>query len=1107
MKIYSLKLSLIFGLSVIGMALSAQNITVTGIVLDAQTQEPVPGAAVIVQGGAANGVAAGIDGKYSISVSPDATLVCSCFGYEDATVKVNGRSVLDFSLQVDALMLEETVVVGYGTLKKSQLVGSVEQISGEVLEDRITPNISRSLQGQVPGLSIMQPDGKPSHTGEIYIRGNSTSYVTQGKSGKADYAIGQGGGALILIDGVESDLSAVNPDDVESVTVLKDASSSVIYGARAAYGVILITTKNASKETLKVNYNASVSLHQRTIRWEDNIITDGLTYVETFYDHFVGYSETPEAPGTRPSAIGNLEVPTDFLEQYRDWYTGKTGIPDTPYNVLFTTDQNYLEMFYKKMNMSTTHNLSISGSSGKVSYLVSGRYYGQDAIYKLGDENFNSYNVRGKIKIQATKTLSFDNNTSFARNAYKQPIFTKNTSGVGTQLHQIAMTGFPIYPTNNADGTYTHAAAASGYAAFNEGNSSQDESRSVFSTSLGLNWEPLKDVLKFRADFSFKNVNRNVERYGAPVEYSSTPGAMNYYVPQEESYKRFFNYSSDYISANAVATYTPKLGQNHNLNLVAGWNLENTVYHRRGTVRKGLIAPTHPNFELMDGTEITLTDDGYTFGLVGFFGRVNYTLLQRYIFEVSARYDGSSKFPVNQQWGFFPSASLGWRISEEPWLESAKSWLNNLKLRANAGSLGNGNVSPFAYMSTMGVSKSTMPIDGVLVNKINAPAVIPDNLTWETVTTYDVGLDLDVLQNRLSFSGDYYIRNTTDLYVTGPEIPAIFGAASPKGNYGSLQTKGWELTLSWRDSFKMGGKDFNYSFKGSLWDNRTWVTAFNNDTGDIYNYYEGKELGEIWGFRTDGYFMSNEEAKNWYVDEFHVQRPVSGPYAGDLKFLDVSGDKKISTGAFTLDSHGDLERIGNSMPRFQYGFNMDFKWNGIGLSVFLQGVGKRDWYPTKGSDFFWGGYARAYVAYVMKTQSKENTVQIDKSTENWTVTNAADKPYWTRRGYAQANSNLCSLTFPNDYYLQNAAYLRLKNLTVDYSFPQAMLKKIKIEQLRVYFTGENLLTWSPLFKNTDMFDPEVIQGGDSDFHSAAEAGDGYSYPMLRTFTFGLSITF
>lgn len=1107
MKHYSLKLSLILGLLILGTALSAQNITVSGIVLDAQTQEPVPGAAILVQGEAANGVAAGNDGRYSISVSKDATLVCSCFGYEDAAVKVNGRAVLDFQLKVDAVMLDETVVVGYGTLKKSQLVGSVEQLSGEALEDRVTPNIARSLQGQIPGLNIIQPDGKPTHTGEIYIRGNSTSYVVQGNGGKADYSIGQGGTALILIDGVEGDLSMVNPDDIESVTVLKDASSSVIYGARAAYGVILITTKNAQKETLKVTYNASVSLHQRTILWEDNIVTDGLTYLETYFEHFINYSDTPQSPGARPSSLSIYEIPTNFLEQYRDWYEGKIPVPDTSYSALFTTGQNYLAEFYKRMNTSTTHNLSISGSAGKVSYLVSGRYYGQDAVYKVGNENFNSYNLRAKINVQATKTLSFDNNTSFSRNSYIQPIFTKGSSSVGSQLHQIAMVGFPVMPLYNADGTYTHGAAAGGYASFKDGNSAQEEDKAIFTTSLGATWNPIKDVLKFRGEFAFKNVNRNIDRYGAPVYESSAPGTLTPYISQAESYKRFFNYNTDYISANAVATYTPNLGKSHNLNLVAGWNLEHTVYHRRGTMREGLISPSHPNFELMDGTEVTLWDDGYSFGLVGYFARANYTLFDRYIFEVSARYDGSSKFPPHQQWGFFPSGSIGWRISEEPWMKEARSWLNNLKLRANAGSLGNGNISPYAYLSTMGVSKSSIPFDDALVNRITAPAIVPDNLTWETVTTYDIGLDMDVLKSRLSFSGDYYIRNTTDLYVNGPEVPAIFGASSPKGNYGALQTRGWEATVSWRDSFKLAGKEFTYSIKGSLWDSRTWVTSFNNDKGTIYNYYEGKELGEIWGFPTGGYFMSNEEAKNWYVDEFHTQRPASGPYAGSLKFLDSNSDHKISAGSFTLDSHGDLERIGNCMPRFQYGLNLDFSWNGIGLSMFIQGVGKRDWYPTKGSDFFWGSYARAQIAYVPKTQSKENTVQIDKSTENWVVTNAADKPYWTRTGYSQAHSDNSPLTFPNDYYLQNAAYVRLKNLTIDYSFPKQMLSRAKIEQLRVYVTGENLFTWSPMFKNTQMFDPEVIQGGDTDFHGATDVADGYSYPMLRTITFGASITF
>ena len=1110
MKASSLRILFALAVLLISADAFAQNITVSGTVYDAQTREPVPGAAVVVQG-TTKGVAAGADGKYQISVSPDAVLVCSCFGYSEAVENVGSRGIVNFTLKVDSQLLEETVVVGYGTLKKSQLVGSVESVSGEVLEDRVNSNVTRSLQGQVPGLNIIQADGKPTHGGEIYIRGNSTSYVSQSKSGSKEHSIGQGGAALVLIDGVEGELAYLNPDDVETITVLKDASSSVIYGARAAYGVILVTTKNAKNEKIKVSYNGSVTLNQRTVRWEDHIIDDGLQYVETFYDFWLGYSETPQAPGSLPTKINVYNIPSDYLDRYRAHMEAGGGMKTEEYdgkNIYFGANYNYLEMFYKRFNTTHTHNLSITGSSGKVSYLVSGRFYGQDAIYKIGNEKFDSYNLRSKINIQATKTLTVTSNTSFSRNSYTQPIFTKGTDAVGTQLHQISMAGFPVLPPFNEDGTYTIGAAASGYASFMDGNSAQDEQKSVFSTTLGAVWEPVKNVFNVKADFSYKTVDREVDRYGASVEYSPVPGAVTSYISQTDSYKRFFNYKSSYMSANVVATFTPKLGENHDLNVVAGWNLEDYYYKRRGIQRMGLITNSNPNFELMDGADITLVDDGNSYGLVGFFARANYTFLRRYILELSARYDGSSKFPVNQQWGFFPSASFGWRVSEEPWMKGAKSWLDNLKIRANAGSLGNGGIAPFAYLSTMGVSKSTIAFDGALVNKVSDPSVVPDNLTWETVTTYDVGLDMDVLKSRLSFSGDYYVRNTTDLYVNGPEIPAVFGDSTPKGNYGSLQTRGWELTLSWRDSFKLGGKDFNYSVKGSLWDSRTWVTNYYNSTGDIYGYYKGKELGEIWGLRADGLFVSNEEAQGWHKNELHLYRPSSGPYAGDVKFLDLDNNKKISIGNGTLDSHGDLERIGNCMPRFQYGLNMDFKWNGIGLSVFLQGVGKRDWYPRGGSDFFWGNYSRAYVAYALKSQVMSNTAQIDKSTENWVMTNAKDDPYWPRRGYAQAASSnaVGQLTFPNDRYLQNAAYIRLKNLTLDYTFPKALMKKVKIDQLKVYVTGENLLTWSPIFENTSMFDPEVIMGGDSDFHDATSA-NGYSYPMLRSFTFGINLTF
>lgn len=1088
----------------------AQSLTVRGKVLDAQSGEPVIGATIMVKG-TSNGVVADVDGRYSINADKGDVLVCLCIGYTEDEVVVNQSSTIDFLLRVDSEMLEETVVVGYGTLKKSQLVGSVESVSGEVLEDRVNSDITRSLQGQVPGLNIVQTDGKPTHGGEIYVRGGATSYVSQTKTGGLKkHEVGQGGSALVLIDGVEGDLSLVNPDDVESISVLKDASSSVIYGARAAYGVILVTTKNAKEEKISVNYNGAFSVNTRTVLWEDNVISDGLTYVETFYDFWKGNSATPQQEGSDPTKMNIYNIPSNYLDLYRQWAASGEGpkqeLIDGSY-VYFGGNYNYLEMFYKRYNTTQTHNLSVNGTSGKVTYSVSGRYYTQDGIYKIGNEDYNNYNLRSKIVIRATDRLTIDNNTAYQKMNYSQPIFSK-TGSVGSQLWQIGVMGFPILPPTNEDGTYTVAGAAGGYAAFNDGNSGQDQIKSTLTTTLGATYEPIKDVFKIRADFSYKNSTSAVEQYLAPVSYSTAPNTYTDYVVQSQTFKKRSVAEVNHITANVVGTFTPKLGENHLLNLVAGWNLENYEYSMNSIHRTGLLYPSNPNFELMDGTEVKLEENGTSYGLVGFFGRANYTLLNRYIFEASARYDGSSKFPVSQQWGFFPSASIGWRVSEESWMEGTKTWLDNFKIRANAGSLGNGTISPYAFLTTMGVAKTSTVFDGAYVNKVGDPAVVPDNLTWETVTTYDVGLDLDFLKNRLSFSGDYYVRNTTDLFIGGPEIPAIFGDSTPKGNYGALQTKGWEITLSWRDSFKLGAKDFTYGIKGSLWDSRTWVTSYNNTSGDIFDYYNGKELGEIWGFRTDGYFLSNEEASAWYPDEFHVSYPASGPYAGDLKFLDLDDTKVINGGEWTLDNHGDLDRIGNVLPRYQFGLNLDFKWNGIGISAFFQGVGKRDWYPSVGTDLFWGAYSRAYCGYVLENQAGDNYVHLDKSTENWTVTNPG--AYWPRRAYAQATNTTGTFVFANDYFLQNVAYVRLKNLTVDYTFPKKWMSKANIEQLRVYVSCENLFTWSPMYRNTSMFDPEVIVKGDSDFTSLSvntSLGDGYSYPMLKTFTLGINLTF
>lgn len=1097
----------------------AQNQTVSGVVLDAKTKEPVVGAAVMVKG-TTNGMSTGLDGKYSLKANEGAVLVCQFFGYITQEIEVSGRSVINFSLEEDFEALDEAVVVGYGTLKRSQLVGSVENLSGDALEDRPNANVARSLQGQVAGLNIIQVDGKASHTGKIYVRGNATSYYSRtnfnNSASGTSHSIGNGGSALVLIDGVEGDLTAVNPNDIETVAVLKDASSASIYGSKAAYGVILVTTKNAAQDKFTITYNGTYSYNTRTVKWEDGVVTDGLEWAEAFYELYGGDTRTPTASGKVPSTVNTFTIGSDYLDRLRARReAGNTEIYDT-YNGAYAyyANTNWLKLFYKDHNSSTTHDISVKGSSKRISYSLAGRYFTQEGIYKIGTDSYNTYNLRGKAKVQVNDWLSLDSNMSLFRSNQEQPMFTTNAM-LGDQ---IAFHAAPIFVPYNENGTWTLAANKSGYTSFSEGNTGQVDTKLTLTATAGVNINLVKDVLVFRGDFSYKAKRDVKERYRAPMSFWLSDTAETQYVTQASSYKSRWTYDTDYITANAYMTWTPKFNDNNVLNVVAGWNLEEYKYHRFYIQRKGMLMPDkHESYELFDGTDYSIEQYNSDYGTVGFFGRANYTLLKKYIIELAARYDGSSKFPSGQRWGFFPSVSAGWRIIEEPWMDWARSWMSNLKLRANYGSLGNGTVSPFFFLETMGIDKTSIIINGNKANYTTNPSAIPSSLTWETVTTYDVGLDADFLKNRLSFSGDIYQKLTTDLITVGPELPALYGGSVPEGNFAGLKTTGWEATLSWRDSFKVAGKDFTYSVKGSIWDTRTWVTDYLTTNNLCLGYYPGKELGEIWGFRTDGYFLSNVEANQWATDTYHKNGSNFRAYAGDLKFIDIDGNGSIGYGKQTVEDHGDLDVIGNVTPRYQYGVNLDFRWNGIGLSMFFQGVGKRDWYPAVETGYFYGGYNRPYQ-FLMKTQSGDNHVKINYTNEDgsinpdWVVTNADKKPYWTRRvGYC-ANRNVGPLTVENDYYLQNAAYIRLKNLTIDYTLPESFVKKLDMSHARIYVAMENLFTYSPMFKNTEMFDPEVITTGDTDFDSYKQyglsgIGDGYSYPMLKTITFGLNLTF
>lgn len=1094
--------------------LQAQNSVVSGVVTDAKTGEPVVGAGIMVKG-TTRGVSSNADGTYSLKASKGETILCQFFGYKDIEVVVGENKKINFALVEDTQTLEQSVVVGYGTLKKTQLVGAVENISGEVLEDRVNPNVSRSLQGQVSGLNIMLPTGKPNATGRVYIRGFNNTYTgrkSMTSAGAASNSLGTGSSALVLIDGVEGSLATVNPDDIETVSVLKDAASTAVYGARGAFGVVLITTKNPEKDKISVNYSANFTLNRRSVIWEDGIETDSYTWAQNYADFWEG----AYGPGIFPNAVNNRTG--TFSQAYLE-ELGKrkeTGYKDP---VVVDSDgvyryygkTNWIKLIYKPYSFTQQHNVSVNASSGRVKYMLTGQYYGNDGIYKVGTEQYNKFNLRSKGSVKVNDYLTLDNNTSYYSMLYRQPYFSTDTPSI----RQIEHRGQPMYVPYNPDGTPTYWGQATGYQIYKDDDDFDKQRNSTFMTTFGADLNIIKDVLKIRADYTYKAIRNNRRRVKTQAVSYSAPGVTEYYTRPTGSRISLWRQNTDYQSANVVGTFTPKLGENHDLNLVAGWNLEDYNYTRFYTQRKGLLYDSKPSFELMDDAPDadgtlqmpSFTDDNSSYGMVGFFGRANYTLLRRYIIELSARYDGSSKFPSNKRWGFFPAASVGWRLSEEPWMNWAKSWMDNFKIRANVGSSGNANIGAFYFLDTMGISKSDVLFDGNKNPITNVPSVTPKDLTWEKVTTYDIGLDWDFLRSRLSFSGDYYIRYNDDMIITGPEIPAIYGSSAPKGNYGSMRTNGWELSLSWRDQFDIKGKPFSYSIKGSLWDSTSEITKYYSATNNVLGFYKGKKLGEMWGFRTDGYFLTNAEANSWATDTFHQNgNKIYHEYAGDLKFVDRNGDGKINYGSGTVEDHGDLYKIGNTLPRYQFGLNIDMNWNGFGLNLFFQGVGHRDWYPQAESGFFWGMYDRPYGVLLKKQMG--DMVEVNYDDPNWTVQNPG--AFWTRKvGYA-AEKNVGPLAWENDYYLQNAAYIRLKNLTFSYTIPSKITKKVNIEKLRVYFSGENLFTWSPIFKYTDMFDPEGIETTDSDFSYTAGTngiGNGYTYPILKTYTFGINITF
>ena len=1073
--------------------------TLTGSVVDSEG-EPLIGASIIVSGG--TGVITDMDGRFEI---PDlkfpAEIEVSFLGFTSVVMTLHGNESMPLEIVLDESrnILDDVVVVGYASMKKRDLVGSVEQVGDEVITGRANGNLARSLQGEVTGLNITFTDSKPSRDASFNIRG--------------DTSIGSGGSALVLIDGVAGNINTVNPNDVESVSVLKDASSTAVYGARGAFGVILVTTKNPIKGRPVVTYDGSVTINRRTVIPDG--ITDPVKWIDWWKTAWNNYKS-----GSQP-VPDHVDSTIPYTEEIYQMLLARQQDPSLPavvpleghsmFGWAYLDSTNWDQLFYKDFNLSTEHNLSVSGGSDKADYYISGRFYDMDGIYKVGNESFKKYDLRAKGSLKIRPWLKISNNMSVSVIDQHEPKHPRDNFNPRKAMLHCAL---PLSTVKNPDGTWTTAAAISGYASFSEGSSYRDRDNVFLRNTAALDVDIIKDVLKFQADYSFNFTAAKQIDVQNPVEFSKKPGVILLESEGSGSKLGQIDTWTQYQGGNLYLTYTPRLGDNHSLTVLAGWNVEQQKTQSVNVQRKGIILKDKPSFSLMNGTLLAPSAGGNVWAYAGAFFRANYSYKDRYLAEVSGRYDGSSKFPSGQKWGFFPSASLGWRISDEPWMSWSKPALDNAKIRVSAGTMGNGNVAPYSYTSAMGVSTVNFLLDGELATVSTLGSPVPVSLTWETVSTYDVGLDLDFFDNRLSFTGDYYRRYTSNMYTQSVALPSVYGTTPPKGNNAKLCTEGWELSLSWRDQFTLGGKPFGYSVKAMVWDSQSTVLEYINDTGSLgtmsgyisnggtpSQYYVGMKLGEIWGYTIAGIFKDQADVDTSPVQTFNQSEDmVTRP--GQLKVADLDNSREIGPGAFTVTDHGDLSIIGNQTPRYRYGINLSASWNGIGISIFLEGVGKKDWYPGNDAGYFWGKYGRPFFSFIPSIHDPSRDDVYSEEKNNW------DTAYWpkltTYQAHAIKNGTRIMET-PNTRFLQNAAYLRVKNIQVDYTFNKQVCSKIGLQGLRIYLAGENLFTFTPLHKYAPNYDPEGLSY-DSDYTGGTpSSGDGY--PILKSLTFGVNITF
>lgn len=1062
-----------------GVQVQQQNtIKVSGVVSD--SEGPIIGASVVEKGAKGNGTVTDLDGNFVLNCKPGATLVISYMGYKKLEVQAVAGKTLHVTMQQDSESLDEVVVVGFGTQKKVNLTGAVDVVDSKQLSERPVSNAVQALQGAAPGLQITQTSGSIDSKPSINVRGGTT------------IGDGSNGDPLVLIDGVEGDLYSINPQDIESVSVLKDAAASSIYGSRAPFGVILVTTKSGKEGKSTINYNNSFRFGVPNIK---NHLMNSVNFASWMNDAFVNHGENPYFE-TKADGTGRFDQIVEFANaQYvspgvRETADGKKVYEVRGYNGSGQwlggysngiADNDWYDFLYKDNTFSQQHNISASGGNQKFKYYLSGSYYDQNGLLKVGNENLKRYTGTAKIDAQVTNWLNVHYNMRFTREDSDRP----NRAG---WYESVALRGWPTLPAYDWNGNLYSDRECPVY--WGNGDQNQTQTDNIYH-QLGLVIEPIKNW-KTYVDFNYRINSSNNHRWTTPLTSYDKDG--NLYNRESTSSVTESYTKENYLNFSAHTDYDFNIVKDHHFHVMAGMQLEELRQHYMYLSRVGLTDASKPEIDmtngLNNGNAVTPGVNGSRneWSVAGFFGRLNYDYKSRYLFEANIRHDGSSRFRRANRWKTFPSFSLGWNIAEESFMKSTRSWLDMLKLRLSYGSLGNQNVTNW-YQTYLTVSTNptggTWLQNGQKVPTAGSPGLVSESLTWERVKVYNIGLDWVALNNRLTGSFNWYTRKTLDMVGPARELPAVLGTDVPKTNNTDLKAVGWELTLGWNDRLANG---LSYGAKFSLYDSRTKITKYPNSTGSFSTYIAGRYTGEIWGFETIGIAKTDQEMKDHLATLPNGGQDAisTNPWtAGDIMYKDLNGDGKVSWGDGTVSDPGDRKVIGNTTPRYQFGLDLNAAWKGFDFRMFFQGVMKRDYW--QGSEFMFG-YTGSQWSCAGLTQMQdyfrdENTWSVKQGTMDVNTDAYLPRPI---------NGNSKNLQCQTKY-LQNAAYIRLKNITLGYTIPTVITSKWGISNLRVYFSGENLWTGTSLNKQ---FDPETIS-----------SNSGAAYPLSKTYSFGLSVTF